>query len=214
MNDGSNRGGQVPDVPEASGQPEPGLPSGPMADAGVSAQVETPHVSGAKKIRQWFHAEPVWKLVVFGLAGSSIYIFFWMYRNWSAYRHASGYSRRPFWRQVKRTTGYEPSPFWRSVFGVTYCFCLFPAVDRECRRNGVEGVVAPIALAIAYDVVMPLIWAAVAGPIRLPRLDVLALVPVQLAINRLNCHAGRPARFRVQGIELVAVAVGAWLQWR
>jgi hypothetical protein len=42
---------------------------------------------------------------------------------------------------------------------------------------------------------------------------VLTLVPVQLAINRLNVAAKASPRFRVTAVELLLVAAGVWLQW-
>ena len=91
-----------------------------------------------------FCALPLTKLLVYGVVGSWLYVLYWMYRNWKAYRDADGYSRRKFWRRVRKKTGYRPSPFWRAFFNSAYCFCLFPAVDRACVLGGVRGLGAPL----------------------------------------------------------------------
>jgi hypothetical protein len=100
-----------------------------------------------------FCVVPLAKLLVFGVLGSWLYLFYWTYRNWSVYRAADGYSRQAFWRSVRQKTGYRPSPFWRAFFGAGYCFCLFPAIHRECLVGGVQGLRAPIFVAAVYSIV-------------------------------------------------------------
>ena len=43
---------------------------------------------------RWFPAMPVAKLVVFGVVGGWLYLAYWMYENWKAYRAAWGYSSK------------------------------------------------------------------------------------------------------------------------
>jgi len=162
-----------------------------------------------------FCVVPVLKLLLYGVVGSWPYLCYWMYRNWKAYRVADGYSRRAFWRRVRKKTGYRPSPFWRAFFNSAYCFCLFPAVDRACVLGGVRGLGAPILLATAYNMVggiTPFALQALDLPVL--NLVVLVLVPVQLAINRLNAAAKVTPRFSWNGVEALFVAGGAWLQWQ
>jgi hypothetical protein len=160
-----------------------------------------------------FRPMPVALLLVFGAAGGWLYCAYWMYRNWVFYRNASGYSRAAFWHRVHRATGYEISPFWRAVLSSGYCFCLLPAVERECRAACVLGVGAPVLLAFAFNG-LP-VFAASAHPLlRIAALQVWALVPVQLAINRLNAAAGLKPAFHTTAVELLIVAVGGYLTWR
>jgi len=160
----------------------------------------------------WFVPTSVAKVVVFGVIGGWLYCAYWMYRNWQAYRRAWGYSREPFWRSVHEATGYRISPFWRAVFAGGYTFCLFPAVHRECRHNGVRGVAVPIILAILFQF---LVLSSQQQPayVRLLFSPVWVIVPVQLAINRLNWSVRREAPFGLDGLEALCVVLGGLMRW-
>jgi hypothetical protein len=156
--------------------------------------------------RAW-HAIPVWRLVVFATLGGGLYQAYWAYRCWQAYRASWGYSREPFWREVHAQSGYRPSAFWRGVLTSAYCYCLFPAVAREARAEGTTALPGPIALALAFGVVVGL-SAFVLGPWSL--LQALLLVPAQRSMNALSDHErGDAARTPVTAAELLCLMLGS-----
>jgi hypothetical protein len=164
--------------------------------------------------RDWFYPNHLGKLVVFGLAGGVPFFLYWAYRSWTAYATNGGYSRRPFWRRVRKRTGYRPSPFWRAVFLDPYLLCLFPAVDRECRQRGVRGVRAAEGLALAFSLLV-FARSVVEGFVEKSLLSpVWAVIPVQLAVNRLHATEGRRVSVTTDGWELIWVAVGVMLALR
>jgi hypothetical protein len=156
-----------------------------------------------------FRAVSALQLVLFALIGGSPYAIYWAYQNWARYRAAWGYSREPFWRDVYARTGYRVSPFFRSFLG-TYEFCLFPAVDRECRALGLRGLTTPVLLAVMYGVLAygsrlcGLPWRAIVS-------GAWPLLLVQLSINRM--HPRVPA-FRATAIEIGFVIIGGLTTWR
>jgi hypothetical protein len=156
----------------------------------------------------FFFPASVTRVALFSLIGSWFYAGYWMYRAWAAYRRAWGYSREPFWRKVHARTGYRVSPVWRAILGSAYCFALFPAVDRECRAAGVPGLRAPLLLALVFSAVRVFgdsesLW------LRLASSPVWALVPAQLAINRLNTAGKRASFFGIEAAEWAWLGVGA-----
>jgi hypothetical protein len=162
----------------------------------------------------WFYPLPIWQLIAFGLAGGGFFQVYWSYRCWSAYRAAWGYSRGEFWRSVYAATGYRISPFLRSLLGLNYALFLFPAVERECRAACVRGARAPVAFALCAAVLGMLGLAHHGGLAASLLSPIWAVIPVQLAVNRLNERAGRRIAFRANGLELLLVALGAFLKWR
>ena len=161
----------------------------------------------------WFFPTPVWKLIAFVIVGGWPYCAYWSYRNWLAYRRAWGYSREPFWREVHAVSGYRPSPFWRAFLHNGYCLCVFPAVQRECRAQGIVGVGAPILLAALYGLLQAYGLLAPRSLVSGLVCAVWPLVPIQLAINRLNRRAGRAVSFDVSAGELCMVLLGALVTW-
>ena len=121
-------------------------------DADASAANERTELPSLKQ-RPDFYLASVVKVALFSVLGGWFYTYYWMYRSWSAYRAAWGYSQESFWRQVYEATGYRVSPFWRSLLASGYSFALFPAIQRECRLAGTAGVGVPILFAIAYNIV-------------------------------------------------------------
>ena len=161
----------------------------------------------------FFFPMPVSRLIVFGLLGGWLYGVFWFYKNWQAYRRAWGYSSEPFWRDVHAATGYRISASWRALLSGFYCLSLFPAVQRECKANRVAGLGAPFVLAASMMLL------AIFGALYPTRFVVgligqaWALVPVQLAINRLNRHVERPLHVRIGAVEAALVVLGAIGTW-
>lgn len=188
--------GEAQDDPDEPEEPEEGVPESAL------------HGSS-----DWFHPMPIAKLIAFGIVGGWLYCVYWFYENWRAYRRAWGYSREPFWRDVHAATGYRVGPFWRAVLSESYCFSLFPSVQQECVANRVTGIGAPLLLAVlfvlsrAYGALTPRALASGLISAAWP------LVPVQLAINRLNHSSGKRLRFRVTGLEIALVVLGALLTW-
>jgi hypothetical protein len=160
----------------------------------------------------WFYPMPISKLVLFGVLGSFWFCMYWMYRCWHAYRAAWGYSKRDFWRKVHAATGFEISPFWRAALAGGYCFALYPAVQRESKAARLRGLGAPIVLAFLFNA---LVFAASSDDpfTRLLYTPVWAILPAQLAINRLNARSGVPIGFRTSAGELAFVALGAFLTY-
>lgn len=150
----------------------------------------------------YFYAVPLWRVALFGLLGSNAYVLYWSYRCWLEYRQAWGYSREPFWRKVHGRTGYRISPFWRAALASLYAFALFPAVDRECRKQGVQGLGAPIVLALLLGMLTLFAGKWLIGP-------VWVLLPVQTAINRLNRDSRPPP---ITAGEILSVCLGLLLQ--
>jgi len=178
--------------------------SGEFAAEGASDQRDPP----------WFYPLPLLQFVGSALLGGWFFAVYWSYRNWSAYRIAWGYSRAPFWRDVYAATRYRVSPFWRAAFGVSYGICLFPAIDRECKEQGVRGIRAPVLLALGT-----VLLSALAGTQHNRLLigllsPALIMLPVQLAINRLNQRAARAPRLRWDPVAVGFVVIGALLTWR
>jgi hypothetical protein len=161
----------------------------------------------------WFYPNHIGKLVVFGLVGGYLFCAFWAYRSWQAYAANAGYSRRTFWNDVRRATGYRPSPFWRAVLLPYYQLCLFPAVNRECRVRGVRGVPAAELLALAFAVLARFGDQSTEFVERALLSPVWAVVPVQLAVNRLHRAEGRRLRLETDGWELLWVLVGLLALW-
>jgi hypothetical protein len=198
---------------ERGGTKQPNWFARPSADLEGGSRVRTRESLPDALLDGCFRPMPVVLLLAFGAAGGWLYCAYWMYRNWVYYRNASGYSRAAFWHRVRRATGYEISPFWRAVFASCYCFCLLPAIERECRSARVLGVGAPVLLAFAFNG-LPFFATGAHPLLRIAALQVWVLVPVQLAINRLNAAAGLKPAFRTTAVELLIVAVGAYLTWR
>ncbi len=184
----------------------------PRSELSGSA-VDEPEPSVGVSSRGCFRPLPLALLVVYGAVGGWLYCVYWMYRNWALYRMESGYSRAGFWRRVRRATGYEISPFWRAVLAGCYAFCLFPAVERECRVARVVGTRAPVLLAFAFNA-LPVFAVSEQPLLRVLASPIWAVVPVQLAINRLNATIGRKPGFRTAAVELLIVGVGGYLAWR
>jgi hypothetical protein len=157
----------------------------------------------------WFYPNHVAKVVVFGLIGGFPYLAYWGYRSWRAYADNWGYSRAPFWRGVREASGYRLSPLLRGFFIGCYAVCLFPAVDRECRARGLRGVRAAELLAWGFMLLWQ-IHALSQGWVPLSLFSpVWAVVPVQLAMNRLHRAEGRDLPFAASGWEIVWVLIGA-----
>lgn len=148
------------------------------------------------------------KLVALTVISGGFYLYYWMYRSWRAYREADGYSARAFWRTIQNRTGYRPSPFWRGLLWSYYAFALFPAIDRECRTYGEKLAVSPVVLAIAV-ILTSYTSSAFAGAALLPA---LALVPVQLGVNRVNSN-NRYLGWGLQPVEALLVVAGAIYHW-
>jgi len=161
-----------------------------------------------------FYSVPLPQLLAFGLIGANLYVGYWMYRCWSAYAAAWGYSRRGFWRRVDRATGYRVNPFWRAVLGSFYCLALFPAIQRECRQSRVRALPFPMLLGWVLNVLAVAHASPTSLVVRLALSPVWALVLVQLAINRLSTKRGVRPRFRTTAIELLFVTLGGLLTWR
>jgi hypothetical protein len=156
----------------------------------------------------WFYPNHLVKFVVFGLLGGGPFFVYWAYRSWKAYAANAGYSRHVFWGRVREKTGYRPSPFWRTLFLQAYFLCLFPAVDRECRARGLRGVRGAELLAWGFGFLL-LAGPEVAGVVEKGLISpVWAVLPVQLAVNRLHTTDGRPLRWTTDGWELLWVALG------
>lgn len=148
------------------------------------------------------------RLVALTVVSGGFYLYYWMYRSWRAYRDADGYSARAFWVTIQTRTGYRPSPFWRGLLWSYYAFALFPAIDRECRAHGEKLPISPVVLAIAVTLTS-YTSSAFAGATLLPA---LALVPVQLAVNRVNSRE-RHLGWGMRPVEAVLVVAGAILYW-
>jgi hypothetical protein len=158
--------------------------------------------------RVWFYPMPLGKFVLFGVIGSTWFCVYWMYRCWRAYRDAWGYSKRDFWERVHAKTGFRISPFWRSVLSGSYCFALFPAVQRESKAARLPGLGAPIVLALLFNFLGLVVMNAEALT-RLLFTPAWAILPVQLTINRLNTRAGLPIASRSSAAEIAFVVFGA-----
>lgn len=148
------------------------------------------------------------KLVALTLVSGGAYLYYWMYRSWRAYRDSNGYSAGAFWRAVQARTGYRPSPFWRGLLWSYYAFALFPAIDRECRVRGEKLPLSPVVLALAV-VLTSYTSSAFAGAALLPA---LALIPLQLAVNRVNPDV-RELGWGLRSVEAILVVVGGIFYW-
>lgn len=147
-------------------------------------------------------------MALFTAVSGGYYLYYWMYRAWRAYRDAQGYSASSFWEAVKGRTGYRPSPFWRSLLWSYYALALFPAIERECRAHGDNMLLPPIALAFGTN--FAVLASGLAGwAIVLPG---LAMLPVQVAINRMNSKKAASG-WGMRPMEGAITALGAIVYW-
>lgn len=157
----------------------------PMTDV-----ADVPQVAHSTPV---FYAVSMSKLLVLSGATFGLYTIYWMHRNWQLYRQRTG----------------EPiSPFLRSAFAVIFAYQLFKHIDDQAEVWKTRRVAAgPLAI----------FWVATAFLSRLPEpfmfmalLSILALLPVQRAVNELNAVAapGHDANTRFRGWNWVAVFLG------
>lgn len=134
------------------------------------------------------------KLLVMSLVTFGLYEVFWFYKNWQLFKAA---------------TVRDISPFWRTVFSGIFCYFLFKEIKDGAKSYCVYPKFSPFLLTI--------VWIGFNMCFRLPNpyglvsnLSVIALLPVQETVNKLNCVAApnhNPnSRFSVWNIVTIAVA--------
>jgi len=111
------------------------------------------------------------KLTALGIGTFGLYLFLWFYRQWRAHARS----------------GAPVRPFWRALFFPVTAHELFDTIDGAARGAGQPGRLPGRTLALAL---MGLVWAV---PLLAPMpwtllgvLGVVALLPAQAAVNRLN----------------------------
>lgn len=164
------------------------IPDGPpIADdaATTSAELSEP----------LFFPVAVTKLVVLCICTLGIYEIYWFYKNWLI---------------VKKRERTKINPAARSVLAVFFCYALFRRVGDSINGSGAghlpAGLIAAgwIAACLLYKLPDPfglLVWF----------LNILFLVPVQRAINRVNIIQApdheKNARFSKWNFATVAIGV-------
>lgn len=154
-----------------------------------------------------FYVVSLNKLVGLMLLTGNLYAFYWFYRNWSAYRQA---------------TGASVIPLLRSIVPVLFVYPLLSRVDRGFRDSGREYNWSPVMLSLGMWLVIVVSglsgWLAPAGPWpqALLRLVVYmgAIAWLFCLIQRaINVHEGDPkgrtnSRFTVANLAWIALV---WL---
>jgi hypothetical protein len=111
------------------------------------------------------------KLLVMSTVTFGLYELFWFYKNWKFIQ-----ARNP-WRRVM--------PLWRVFWGFFYCYSCFKEIREESKTRGVS-LSLPAGLLATIWIVLQLAW-KFPGPLcMLGWLTPLALIPLQLAVNKLN----------------------------
>ncbi|MEG4493626.1 hypothetical protein [Microcoleus sp. D3_18_C4] len=133
------------------------------------------------------------KLIVMSLVTFGFYEIFWFYKNWQL---------------LKTATGRDISPFWRTVFSGIFGYFLFKKIKLCAKSYCVSPKFSPFLLTI--------VWIGLNMCFRVPNpyglvsnLSVIALLPVQERVNKLNCVAARNhnpnSRFSAGNILTIAV---------
>ena len=140
----------------------------------------------------FFAVSPV-KLVVMSIATFGLYEFFWFYMNW---------------QRIKRRGMSDISPFWRTFFGF-YCYLLFKTVENTAERADVRVGFSPALMAAGW-IVTSFLWDASGPASFLAVTAVFFLVPVQLAMNRVNeaLDPGHDTNRRFTVWNICAIIVG------
>jgi hypothetical protein len=136
----------------------------------------------------------VTKLVVMSLCTLSVYEFYWFYKNW--------------W-YVKDREKTRINPVLRAVFRYFTCYFLFSKIRATAGQHQIPVVVpaGPVALG----------WIVVSLLVRLPEpyflislLAVFLLVPVQVAVNRINGRIapGHDRNSRFTGLNIATIVLG------
>ena len=137
------------------------------------------------------------KLCVMSLVTFGFYEIFWFYKNWQLFKAA---------------TGRDISPFWRTVLSGIFCYFLFKEIKVCAKSYCVYPNFSPFLLTI--------VWIGLNMCFRLPNpyglvsnLSVIALLPVQETVNKLNCVAApnHNPNSRFSAWNIAAIAVGGSL---
>jgi len=144
-----------------------------------------------------YFAVGIFKLATLSIASFGLYLLFWFYQHWRC-----EYTR----------TGESLNPVARAFFSPIFAYSLFSRVKAQLTSEEQEDLASPAFLATAYFLLI------VAG--RLPDpywllafLAFLPLLPVQIAINRLNqrCAPGAPLNDRFTKANIALIVLGAFV---
>ncbi len=133
------------------------------------------------------------KLLAMSLCTLGMYEYYWFYKNW---------------RIIRDRNHENISPFWRAFFAIFYCHQLFNRVKSHDSQSSAAKLSAS---GLAW------FWILTAILVRLPDpfwlviyVGVLALLPVQVAINTINDHESpsHAPNTRFSAWNWVAVVLG------
>ena len=139
------------------------------------------------------------KLIVMSLCTFGIYEIYWFYKNW---------------KFLKEEEGLNISVGGRTFFALIYCYSLFKKVREYAEKNGLSTNYSPGLLTLVF-IVLNLACRAPHPVWMVTNLAVLALLPCQGAINKLNekLRPGSPVNNRYGGWNIAGIVFGAilWL---
>lgn len=165
----------------------------------VSQHTNTPPASEVADQSHVAHSEPIFhpvstrKLLVLSFGTLGIYQYYWIYKNWQLH---------------KQRTGENISPLPRAIFAIFFIYQLFKAIDQQTEKYNCRRIPAAT---------LAIFWVVASLLVNLPDpywpvtfMTILALVPVQRAVNELNAVArpGHDANTGFRGWNWVAVFVG------
>ncbi len=109
------------------------------------------------------------KFMVLGVCTLSLYQYYWFYKNW---------------KLVQARQKEAISPLGRTIFAIFYCYPLLKLI-REAGDQPAAATLQAGALAAVW-IVMTLLWRLPDPYWLVTYLSVLALLPVQVAVNAIN----------------------------
>lgn len=165
-----------------------------MSDSAVVAPEPASGIPGQGPANPGYFPVSVTKLILMSLCTLTLYEVYWFYKNWCL---------------VKDREKTRIIPALRAVFAYFFCYVLFARMRATAREHGIPVILpaGPVALG----------WIGISLLIRLPEpyflvsiLSVVLLVPVQVAVNRINSRTApyhdRNSRFT--GVNIATVILG------
>lgn len=170
-------------------------PIDPYAPPTANLEVEAPKT---ETLGVPFFATSVTKVWLYSLSSLSLYLLYWHYKQWSAYRAAKG-------RDI--------SPFWRTFFSPFFVFELFPlmAAQANMQTNAVGLAAIYTAASVISNVASRLndnVWV----------IGLIAILPVAIMQGGVNEYlakaypsADKNDRIGGGGVVLIIIGVIWWL---
>ena len=133
------------------------------------------------------------KLLVLTFCTLGVYEYYWFYKNW---------------KLIRDRTSEDISPFWRTFFAVFYCYQLFDRVRKQTPDPARDDL--PAGFLATVWIILTILWKLPDPYWLLSFLAVLALLPVQQTINRINQAAapGHDTNARFSVWNWIAVCLG------